>query len=110
MEQFFVSLCPIIEESFLYQIYHIPLTIDIPIAYTIQKMIEYFSPDAKRINHALKVYGFAKCITGIENVSPFAPTAKIIMPELYLEKQQNLDGERMIYSQPTLPSLGLTTP
>lgn len=38
-------------------------------AYIIQKMIEYFSPDAKRINHALKVYGFAKCIAGNENVS-----------------------------------------
>ncbi len=26
------------------------------------KMIEYFSTDIKRINHALKVYGFASCI------------------------------------------------
>jgi len=40
------------------------------IAYSIQKMIEYFSPDAQRINHALKVYGFAKCIAGNEKVSP----------------------------------------
>lgn len=37
---------------------------------TIQKMTEYFSSDVKRINHALKVYGFAQCIAGNENVSP----------------------------------------
>lgn len=28
----------------------------------IQKMIIYFDGDIRRINHALKVYGFAKCI------------------------------------------------
>ena len=35
----------------------------------IQKMIEYFGKDVRRINHALKVYGFASCIAGRENLS-----------------------------------------
>ncbi len=39
------------------------------IARTIQKMIEYFGRDARRINHALKVYGFASCIARRENLS-----------------------------------------
>lgn len=39
------------------------------IARTIQKMIEYFGCDARRINHALKVYGFADCIARRENLS-----------------------------------------
>jgi hypothetical protein len=33
------------------------------------KMITYFKDDARRINHALKVYGFAKAICGDEHVS-----------------------------------------
>lgn len=32
-------------------------------------MIDYFGNDVKRINHALKVYGFAMTISGNENVS-----------------------------------------
>lgn len=35
----------------------------------IKKMINYFRGDIKRINHALKVYGFAGCIAGGENLS-----------------------------------------
>lgn len=35
-----------------------------------EKMIIYFEGDAKRINHALKVYGFAKTIAGREEMSP----------------------------------------
>lgn len=35
----------------------------------INRMIEYFGQDAKRINHALKVYGFAKAISGRETLS-----------------------------------------
>ncbi|WP_372751468.1 HD domain-containing protein [Labilibaculum sp.] len=35
----------------------------------IQKMIEYFGKDVRRINHALKVYGFASCIARRENLS-----------------------------------------
>ncbi|WP_058485001.1 HD domain-containing protein [Defluviitalea phaphyphila] len=35
----------------------------------IKKMIEYFNGDVKRINHAIKVYGFAKSIGEIENIS-----------------------------------------
>lgn len=35
-----------------------------------KKMILYFTGDAKRINHALKVYGFAKTIAGLEKMSP----------------------------------------
>lgn len=34
----------------------------------LMKMIEYFGNDIKRINHALKVYGFAKAIAGGENL------------------------------------------
>jgi HD superfamily phosphodiesterase len=36
---------------------------------TMKKMIEYFDGDVKRINHALKVYGFAKSIGELENIS-----------------------------------------
>lgn len=32
-------------------------------------MIEYFESDTQRINHALKVYGFASCIARSENLS-----------------------------------------
>jgi HD superfamily phosphodiesterase len=32
-------------------------------------MIEYFGADIKRINHALKVYGFASCIAQRENLT-----------------------------------------
>lgn len=32
-------------------------------------MIRYFGDDTRRINHALKVYGFASCISGRENLS-----------------------------------------
>lgn len=35
----------------------------------LEKMIEYFQQDIKRVNHAIKVYGFAKTIGGNENVS-----------------------------------------
>ncbi len=35
----------------------------------IQKMITYFDGDARRINHALKVYGFSKSISGLEQLS-----------------------------------------
>ena len=34
-----------------------------------QKMIKYFGSDVKRINHAIKVYGFANCIARREKVS-----------------------------------------
>lgn len=33
------------------------------------KMINYFGNDARRINHAMKVYGFAKTIGDIEGIS-----------------------------------------
>ncbi len=35
----------------------------------IQKMIEYFGTDVRRINHSLKVYGFASCIARREKLS-----------------------------------------
>lgn len=35
----------------------------------VQKMIEYFGADIRRINHALKVYGFASCIARRERMS-----------------------------------------
>lgn len=38
----------------------------------LNKMIKYFDNDIKRINHALKVYGFASSIARMENV----PTEK----------------------------------
>jgi HD superfamily phosphodiesterase len=34
-----------------------------------QKMIQYFGSDVRRINHALKVYGFAGCIARREKLS-----------------------------------------
>ena len=34
----------------------------------IKKMINYFNGDVKRINHALKVYGFAGCIAWLEGL------------------------------------------
>lgn len=33
------------------------------------RMIQYFGNDVRRINHALKVYGFATCIAKNENLS-----------------------------------------
>jgi hypothetical protein len=36
----------------------------------IEKMIHYFETDVSRINHALKVYGFATCIAQRENLPP----------------------------------------
>ena len=36
----------------------------------LNKMIEYNMPDLKRINHALKVYGYAKAIGQRENLDP----------------------------------------
>ncbi|HPR31839.1 MAG TPA: HD domain-containing protein [Prolixibacteraceae bacterium] len=33
-----------------------------------QKMIFYFGDDIRRINHALKVYGFARCLAGLEGL------------------------------------------
>ena len=39
------------------------------VAAILNKMIGYFGQDAKRINHALKVYGFARAIAGGESVS-----------------------------------------
>ncbi len=38
------------------------------ISEVIEKMIVYFEGDARRINHALKVYGFAKTIAGQEEM------------------------------------------
>ena len=35
----------------------------------IEKMIRYFGTDIRRINHALKVYGFASCIARREKLS-----------------------------------------
>lgn len=35
----------------------------------LKKMIAYFHQDIKRVNHAIKVYGFAKTISGNEFVS-----------------------------------------
>lgn len=35
----------------------------------LKKMIAYFHQDIKRVNHAIKVYGFAKTISGNEIVS-----------------------------------------
>lgn len=35
----------------------------------LKKMIAYFHQDIKRVNHAIKVYGFAKTISGNELVS-----------------------------------------
>lgn len=35
----------------------------------ITKMITYFGSDVKRINHALKVYGFAREIGEVENIN-----------------------------------------
>lgn len=35
----------------------------------IQKMIAYFETDVRRINHALKVYGFASCLSRQEKLS-----------------------------------------
>jgi hypothetical protein len=35
---------------------------------TMKKMIKYFDGDVKRINHALKVHGFAKSIGELENI------------------------------------------
>lgn len=35
----------------------------------IEKMISYFGDDVRRINHALKVYGFAVCIAGRESLT-----------------------------------------
>lgn len=35
----------------------------------IEKMIRYFGNDARRINHALKVHGFAACIASKESLS-----------------------------------------
>lgn len=35
----------------------------------IEKMITYFGTDARRINHALKVYGFASCMARREGLS-----------------------------------------
>lgn len=34
----------------------------------IERMINYFGHDVRRINHALKVYGFASCIARKENL------------------------------------------
>jgi CRISPR/Cas system-associated endonuclease Cas3-HD len=39
-------------------------------AAVLKRMAEYFAHDTKRINHALKVYGFAVLIAGGENLSP----------------------------------------
>ena len=36
---------------------------------TMKKMIDYFGSDIRRINHALKVYGFAKSIGELEKIS-----------------------------------------
>lgn len=38
-------------------------------AFTMKKMIQYFGRDAKRINHALKVYSFSKSIGELEGIS-----------------------------------------
>ena len=40
------------------------------IAEITNEMIHYFGSDVRRINHALKVYGFAKTIAELEQVSP----------------------------------------
>jgi HD superfamily phosphodiesterase len=39
-----------------------------PIGNVIDAMIEYYAGDAKRIQHFLKVYGFAKVIGELENI------------------------------------------
>ena len=39
------------------------------VAKIIEKMVLYFSSDVRRINHALKVYAFAKTIAGLERIS-----------------------------------------
>ena len=35
----------------------------------LKKMILYYSDDVKRVNHALKVYGFARCIARQEGLN-----------------------------------------
>jgi len=40
-------------------------------AITIKAMIEYYSKDARRINHFIKVFGFAKTIGNAEGLEPF---------------------------------------
>lgn len=35
---------------------------------TIKKMIDYFEGDVKRVEHALKVYGYSKCIGELEKL------------------------------------------
>lgn len=35
----------------------------------IEKMIRYFGTDVRRVNHALKVYGFASCMASREGLS-----------------------------------------
>ena len=42
----------------------------------LKSMIEYFGADVRRINHALKVYGFAKTISRCENLNKH--TIKVI--------------------------------
>ena len=40
------------------------------VAATIFKMIQYFAPDTKRINHALKVHNLAQTIARLEKLPP----------------------------------------
>ncbi|MBP2030410.1 HD superfamily phosphodiesterase [Methanohalophilus levihalophilus] len=47
-------------------------------AHSIEKMIQYFGADVRRINHALKVYAFASCIARKENLN----TEKITIVEI----------------------------
>ncbi len=43
-------------------------------ARVLNKMIHYFGNDVRRVNHALKVFGFAEAIAGLEKLSGFQST------------------------------------
>ncbi|NJD04759.1 MAG: HD domain-containing protein [Ruminiclostridium sp.] len=43
-------------------------------AKVLDKMIHYFGKDIRRVNHALKVYGFAQAISGLEKINAFQRT------------------------------------
>jgi HD superfamily phosphodiesterase len=64
--------------------------------YVIDKMIEYFGGDVRRINHSLKVYGFATTISDVNGVSE--KEAKVIGLAAILHDIGIKEAERKYHS------------
>ena len=77
----------------------------------LKMMIEYNAPDLRRINHALKVYGFAKYIAEGENLNEFEKQiieASAIFHDIGIhEAEKRFNSSAGIYQEKLGPQVAL---